>query len=225
MILVDEEQARAFCAGLTDSAGRARLDRLAAMLVAENARQNLVAKTSEGAIWQRHLADSAQLLTHVSGFGRPSVSRESEALPKRETSPWLDLGTGAGFPGLVIAAMRPEWEVVLVESRKRRVDWLTRAAGELGLQKCRVEGRRLEHVESFPAAVISARAFAPLVKLLALSARFSTRDTLWLLPKGRSAGQEVSGLPPPVARMFHVEHSVTDAEAGLVIGTGQPASA
>jgi len=206
MTLRDETQARAFCEGLTDAAGYARLERLAAMVVEENAQQNLIAKASEGALWLRHFADSAQLLRPVS----------------RGTAPWLDLGTGAGFPGLVIAAMRPELEVVLVESRKKRVDWLVRAAAELGLGKCRVEGRRLEHVDSFPVGVISARAFAPLGKLFALSARFSTRDTLWLLPKGRSAVQEVASLPAEVANMFHVEHSVTDAEAGIVIGTGRP---
>lgn len=207
MILHNEEEARAFCAGLTDATGMDRLERLAAMVVEENARQNLIAKSSEAAIWVRHLADSAQLLTHV----------------PRETSPWLDLGTGAGFPGLVIAAMRPEIDCVLVESRKKRVDWLERAAADLGLTKCRVEGKRLEHVESFEAAVISARAFAPLVKLLELSARFSTRGTLWLLPKGRSAVQELSSLSARTGSMFHVEHSVTDREAGIVTGTGRPA--
>lgn len=209
MILADETAARGFCAELTDSAGLDRLDRLAAMVVEENARQNLMSKASEQAIWLRHLADSAQLLRHVS----------------RETGPWLDLGTGAGFPGLVIAAMRPELQIILVESRKRRVDWLVRAAAELGLPRCRVEGRRLEHVASFPAAVISARAFAPLTKLLALSDRFSTQDTRWLLPKGRSAVQEVASLPPEAARLFHVEQSTTDPEAGIVIGTGRVPSA
>lgn len=209
MTLQDEEQARAFCAELTDSAGMVRLQRLATMVVAENSRQNLIAKASEGGIWLRHLADSAQLLGCVS----------------RETDPWLDLGTGAGFPGLVIAALRPDLDVVLVESRKKRVDWLTRAANELGLGKCRTEGRRLESVESFDAAIISARAFAPLSKLFALSARFSTRDTLWLLPKGRSAVQEVASLPAEVGRLFHVEQSVTDSDAGIVIGTGRPESA
>lgn len=214
MTLANEEEARAFCAGLTDSAGLARLDRLATMVVEENARQNLIAKASEGSLWQRHLADSAQLLRFAASAFGGSVSRG--------TAPWLDLGTGAGFPGLVIAAMRPDVPVVLVESRKKRVDWLVRAAAELGLDRCRVEGRRLEHVESFPVAAISARAFAPLVKLLPLSARFSTRHTLWLLPKGRSAVQEVNSLPAEVARLFHVEQSVTDPEAGIVVGSGQP---
>lgn len=214
MMLASEEEARALCARLTDSAGMARLERLAAMVIDENARQNLIAKGSEHSIWLRHLADSAQLLQHVP-YG-------SEARAQAETSPWLDLGTGAGFPGLVIAALRPALPVVLVESRKKRVDWLIRAAAELGLAKCRVEGRRLEHVESFPASAISARAFAPLAKLLSLSARFSTQDTLWLLPKGRSAVQELASLAPQTRGMFHVEHSATDAEAGVIVGTGRP---
>ena len=169
MILGSEEEARAFCAGLTDAAGMARLERLAVMLIEENARQNLIAKSSE-------------------------------------------------------EAMRPETECFLVESRKKRVDWLERAAADLGLKKCRVEGKRLEHVESFEAAAISARAFAPLVKLLALSARFSTQRTVWLLPKGRSAVQELSSLSERTGSMFHVEQSVTDREAGIVVGTGRPTS-
>lgn len=208
MILRSEDDARAFCAELTESSGMARLERLATLVRDENARQNLIAKATESSIWLRHLADSAQLLRYV----------------PRGTPPWLDLGTGAGFPGLVIAAMRPEMPVVLIESRKKRADWLIRAAAELGLTTCRVEGRRLEHVDSFPAGVISARAFAPLAKLLDLSARFSTRNTVWLLPKGRSAVQELRSLTPQTARMFHVEQSTTDAEAGLIIGTGQPAT-
>lgn len=216
MILENEEQARDFCAGLTDSAGLDRLDRLAAMVVEENARQNLIAKASVGTLWLRHIADSAQLLRIVSEPGTPDPA------PGRER--WLDLGTGAGFPGLVVAAMRPGWEVVLVESRKKRADWLARAAAALGLERCRIEGNRLEAVATFPAGVISARAFAPLLKLFALSARFSTRDTLWLLPKGRSAVQEVASLPAEVAPMFHVEQSITDPDAGIVVGTGRPAA-
>jgi 16S rRNA (guanine527-N7)-methyltransferase len=110
MMLHDEEQARAFCAELTDAAGYARLERLATLVVEENARQNLIAKASEGHLWLRHLADSAQLLR--------AVPQGSEALSQTAARAWLDLGTGAGFPGLVIAAMRPEREVVLVYSCK-----------------------------------------------------------------------------------------------------------
>jgi 16S rRNA (guanine527-N7)-methyltransferase len=87
----------------------------------------------------------------------------------------------------------------------------------MGLGRSRIVGARLELVPAFAARVISARAFAPLPRLLALSARFSTADTRWLLPKGRSARQELAGLTD-WAHMFHVEQSLTDPEAGIILG-------
>lgn len=180
-----------------------RLELLARMLAEENTRQNLVSAASIRSLWQRHIADSAQLLSHV---------------PREALSPWLDLGTGAGFPGLVIAALRPDCDILMVESRPRRAEWLERARIAMGLDRAKVLGARLELVVSQPVCVISARAFAPLARLLELSARFSTSETLWLLPKGRSAAQELSELSG-WRHMFHVEHSLTDPEAGLIIGT------
>lgn len=179
-----------------------RLDRLIALLAGENARQNLVSVGSLSAVWQRHIADSAQLLAFV---------------PRETRSPWLDLGTGAGFPGLVIAAIQPACEVVMVESRARRVEWLSHARSELGLNNAKVIGERLEKVPTFSARVISARAFAPLNRLLELSARFSTEATVWLLPKGRSARQELQALRG-WHNAFHVEQSLTDREAGVIVG-------
>lgn len=202
-VLRDETSARAFVEGLTDAAGMLRLEALSAALINENQRQNLISRPSEAQMWVRHIADSAQLLRFV--------PRET---PSR---PWLDLGTGAGFPGLVIAALRPEWKIVLVESRARRVEWLEHMVRELDLGNCRVEGRRLEVVESFKASVISARAFAPLEKLLSLSAPFSTKATTYLLPKGRSAAQELQAMPRKIRGMFHVEQSLTDEEAGIIV--------
>jgi 16S rRNA (guanine527-N7)-methyltransferase len=202
-VIASETQAVAWLQNLpeSDAAALERLEQLVAMLGEENRHQNLVSAASMGAIWSRHIADSAQLLKFVS----------------RGTSPWLDLGTGAGFPGLVIAALRPECEVVMVESRVRRIEWLERARLALGLDRARVEGYRLALVETLPAAVISARAFSPLPQLLSLSARFSTKDTLWLLPKGRSAAQELRELTG-WAHTFHVEQSQTDPEAGIIVG-------
>lgn len=201
-MIAGEADARTFVAALCDSPAIDRLERFAAMLAEENERQNLVAKPTLDAIWQRHIADSAQLLRHV----------------PRETGAWLDLGTGAGFPGLVIAAMRPNWSIRLVESRKRRIEWLQYACTELRLGHCRVIGERLERVGSFAAGVISARAFAPMPRLIDLSARFSTKDTLWLLPKGRSAAQDLALLPLQLQELFHVEQSQTDPDAGIVVG-------
>ncbi|MGH6786011.1 MAG: 16S rRNA (guanine(527)-N(7))-methyltransferase RsmG [Novosphingobium sp.] len=203
--MIDSEaQARSWLAALPEWTEEAadRLERLVALLTEENARQNLVSTASLGEVWRRHIADSAQLLAHV---------------PRETASPWLDLGTGAGFPGLVIAALRPAADVVMVESRTRRAEWLELARLALGLDCARVVGSRLELIPSAPFRVISARAFAPLDRLLALSARFSTSDTIWLLPKGRSATQELHDTRG-WRHMFHVEQSLTDPEAGIVVG-------
>jgi len=203
-VITTEDEAREWLRALPEceEAAWVRLETLIAMLVEENRQQNLVSAASLDQVWLRHIVDSAQLLPYV---------------PRETSTPWLDLGTGAGFPGLVIAALRPECEVVMVESRTRRIEWLDRARIAMGLDNARVAGQRLELVESFPVSVISARAFAPLEKLLTISSRFSTSDTVWLLPKGRSAKQELEDLRK-WRHMFHVEQSLTDPQAGIIVG-------
>ena len=206
-MITDEVSARAFVSQWADQAALDRLECLAARLTEENTRQNLVATATLPLMWQRHLADCAQLLQ--------CVPRETLAGP---VGPWLDLGSGAGFPGLVLAALRPSDPMILVESRRKRIDWLQRMIDELGLANCTVEGRRLELVDTVPVGLITARAFAPLRSLLDLSARFSTERTIYLLPKGRSAAQELAEMPKWIRQTFHVEQSLTDAEAGILVG-------
>jgi len=202
MSIKDEAAARAYVAGVCDDVAMNRLDRFVSMLADENQQQNLVSRPSMEVVWQRHIADSAQLLEHV----------------PRETGLWIDLGSGAGLPGLVVAIMRPEWHIMLIESRKRRIEWLAQVKEDLSLDQCEIVGRRLELVETVPASVISARAFAPLAKTISLSKRFSTSETQWLLPKGRSAAQELGELPVKDRKLFHVEQSCTDDEAGIIVG-------
>ena len=206
---MNEAEARAFCAARGDVGVIERMGQFIALLAEENARQNLVSTSSLEQVWVRHIADSLQLLDHV----------------PRETSPWLDLGTGAGLPGLAVAIALPQTKVVMVESRKRRVEFLERVCTTLDLQQATVIGSRLETATSFDAAVISARAFAPLDKLLGLSARFSTHSTIWLLPKGRSGAQELAAQSSAIQAMFHVERSATDADAALLVGRGRPMDA
>ena len=183
------------------------LETFCTLLLAEAQQQNLIARSTIDHLWQRHIADSAQLLDHVS----------------RETSePWLDLGTGAGFPGIVTAVMRPDVRHVLVESRKRRVEWLERVVVALNMTNVTIAGCRLENVDSFQAGTISARAFAPLPSLINLSSRFSTARTCWVLPKGRSAEQERDELDSPQREMFHVKQSVTSRDAAILVGKGRP---
>jgi len=206
-IIETEAQARTW---LVEKLGVSRetlvtLERFELLLQAEAAQQNLIAPSTIDQIWSRHFVDSAQLLIHAR---HPNGDRDL---------PWLDLGSGAGFPGLIVALLS-DWEVVLVESRARRVEYLKRVVAALGIANVRIIGRRLERIEPFPVSVISARAFAPLPKLLSLSQAFSTEKTLWLLPKGRNAVNELEMLGREWHHAFHVEQSLTEAGAGIVAG-------
>ena len=207
MILTTENEARDWFGTALgcDAAQLGKLDQLVELLRVENANQNLVSAASLDHVWVRHLADSAQLL-----------------LASRETpeGPWLDLGSGAGFPGLIVALLRPDIEVTLVESRTKRIAWLEGAIDHLSLANAAIAGGRLEALETISVATISARAFAPLPKLIALSERFSTPQTQWLLPKGRNGRQELLQMPKTIQSMFHVEQSLTDADSVVLIGRG-----
>lgn len=206
MTVTNETEARAWLASLpgVDPGALARLEQFVAALVEANTRQNLVAHASLKHVWQRHIVDSAQLL---------HVSRETT-----HVSPWLDLGSGAGFPGLVIAALQPQRHVTLVDSRRLRAEWLVCVAKQLGLANVEVELCRVEDLPERTWPVISARAFAPLARLLDVAARFSTPETLWLLPKGAKAQHELATLADDWTHMFHVEQSMTDPSAGIITG-------
>ncbi len=183
-----------------------QLETFSALLRDEMQRQNLISRASADSLWSRHIIDSAQLLLHAPVPDAGKI--------------WLDLGTGAGFPGIVIAILTP-YQVQMVESRKRRAEFLNEVVKQTGIaDHAIVVADRLENMESFPADVISARAFAPLDRLIALSHRFSTENTVWLLPKGKNAVRELKGLSPKRQKMFHVEHSLTDPKAGILVGKG-----
>ena len=183
---------------------REKLNAFTAYLLREATNQNLISASTLDQIWSRHIVDSAQLL---------------KLLPSRiEQGEWLDLGSGAGFPGIVIALLS-EFKVTLVESRARRIDYLQRAVAMLDLEsQVTVAGMPLERLKTAPYSVISARAFAPLPRLFDLAARFSTTKTLWLLPKGRNAAKEWQEVQSNWAGDFRIEPSVTDAEAGILVG-------
>jgi 16S rRNA (guanine527-N7)-methyltransferase len=181
-----------------------RLDAFVGFLKREAESQNLISASTLDHIWSRHIVDSAQLLKFVSS--------------KSTLGNWIDLGAGAGFPGLIIAILS-NFNVTLVESRARRVDYLQRAVALLDLEsRVIVAGMPLERLETAPFSVISARAFAPLPRLFELAQRFSTDKTLWLLPKGRNAAKEWQEVEPFWNGDFRIENSVTDAEAGILVG-------
>ena len=178
-----------------------RLDDFAALLVSENERQNLVSRGTLPHLWARHFLDSAQLLRFA-----PAPD-----------SAWLDLGTGAGFPGMIVAALH-RGPVTMVESRRLRVDFLIRAADMLGVSdRTAVLLDRVERVPTREFDVISARAFAPMGDLLELAHRFSTEKTRWILPKGRSAQSELEAAESSWQGSFRLEPSLTDPDSGIII--------
>jgi len=180
----------------------ARLDAFATLLREENEHQNLVSRRSLDQLWRRHIADSAQLLRFA---------------PSPQAS-WVDLGSGAGFPGLIVAALH-HGPVTLVEERRLRADFLRRAAEALRVAADIVQARA-ERLPPRSYDVISARAFAPLGRLLDLSTGFSTVKSVWLLPKGRNAETELAALDPSWQGSFRLEPSVTDPEAQIIVAEG-----
>ncbi len=203
---MNEDEAKAW---LTDTLYVSRetleqLDRLRELVVAESTQQNLVSAATIPLFWVRHMVDSAQLLP-LANDAQPGT--------------WLDLGTGAGFPGMVIAILsnRP---IILVESRRKRFEFLRHMVLALNLPHVSVHGGRLETLETRSVSVISARAFAPLPKLLDLSARFSRNETIWLLPKGQTAEDELALIDGMWHGKFHVNRSITDENAAILIAQG-----
>jgi len=179
-----------------------RLEAFAILLREENERQNLVSRGSLDQLWTRHILDSAQLVRFA-----PSAAT------------WLDLGTGAGFPGLIVSLIHPA-RVTLVEERKLRVEFLVRAATLLGIaEKTEIIGARIEAVSTRTFDALSARAFAPLSKLLSLASRFATEETVWVLPKGRNAKSELEAARSSWQGDFRLEASLTDADAQIIVAT------
>ncbi|HUD94321.1 16S rRNA (guanine(527)-N(7))-methyltransferase RsmG [Sphingobium sp.] len=198
-----EEEARAWLEAQFDVPRETwdRLERYVAILLSAMEEQNLIAESTRPHIWARHIVDSAQLMLHARNAG------EGE---------WLDLGAGAGLPGIVVACLSDR-SLTMVESRRKRIDFLNEVIAELGLVRARVYGGRVETVPATQAAVISARAYAPLPKLLGSALHLSDKKTIWVLPKGRNAQNELEAARPSWQGVFHVEPSVTDADSAIIV--------
>jgi 16S rRNA (guanine527-N7)-methyltransferase len=183
-----------------------RLEAFADLLLAESQQQNLIAASTIPIIWTRHIIDSLQLLSHAGGLDPGDI--------------WLDLGSGAGLPAIPVAICT-DAQVHMVESRSLRTSFLANVVQKLGIaDRATIHAMPVERAEPPSARVISARAFAPLPKLIALANRFSSQDTIWVLPKGRNAVNELAAMPKTWQDMFHVEQSMTDDDAAILIANG-----
>ncbi len=156
---------------------RETLDRLliyAGLLAQWNPKINLVGPSTLPDVWRRHMLDSAQLVDAIPVTARVAV----------------DLGSGAGFPGLVLAIMTG-LDMHLVESDTRKVAFL-RESARATKTRVTIHPQRIESVESFKADVVTARALAPLGNLVEWAFPFMTPQSLGVFPKGQNVGSELT---------------------------------
>lgn len=199
-----EDEARRWVADRYGKEATTTLDRFGAMVAAENARQNLIAPSTVPQMWVRHLLDSAQLMRFA-----PAGARH-----------WVDIGTGAGFPGIVTAILF-DGTTLLVEPRARRAAFLEDVVATLNLERrISVFGGKAEAASNGPADVITARAVASTEAIFAMSAHLTKRSTTFILPRGRSGAGEVETLGASWHGVFHVEHSLTDPASTIIIASG-----
>jgi 16S rRNA (guanine527-N7)-methyltransferase len=153
-------------------------------------------------MWSRHILDSAQLVW----------------LAEDRHGPWLDIGSGGGFPGIVVGLMRDD-PTILVEPRSKRATFLRETAASLGIaDRVEVIASRVETSQiSAPVAIVSARAVATLPALFAMAARHVTKDTIWLLPKGRSAADEVADAEREWQGDLRLVPSLSDPDSAIVV--------
>lgn len=180
-----------------------RLDAYAALLRKWSRAINLVAPSTLDHLWTRHILDCGQLWP----------------LAPASATRWLDLGSGAGLPALVIAILaaerRPGLTVTAIESDARKCAFLREAARAANARLAVLE-TRIEAAPAAPFDVISARALAPLPRLLAWADRFRAADAVLLFPKGRAAQSELT----EARKSWHMEAealpSVTDSAAAIL---------
>lgn len=195
------EQARAWVRARYPVAYDA-LARFAAMVIAENERQNLIAASTVDMIWARHIVDSLQLIDH----GRAGR--------------WIDIGSGAGLPGIPIAIVRRQ-PILLVEPRRRRAAFLSEIVDALELNHAEIAACRIEQVRD-TADIVSARAVAGVGRLIELAKPIADTTTRWIMPRGAVSTEDMDVLAKRFGRMFHVEHSQTSDTSRIVTADGLP---
>lgn len=164
---------------------------------------NLVSKATLPDLWQRHIVDSAQLF----------------AFCPQDARSWLDIGSGGGFPGLVVAILAreklPELRVTLAESDQRKATFLRQAAMALGLD-VPVRSVRIESLEPANADVLSARALAPLPDLLRHAERHLQANGVALFPKGARFADEIADARQSWTFDVEAHPSLSEPEAAIL---------
>jgi 16S rRNA (guanine527-N7)-methyltransferase len=184
------------CAQLGLDADPAVLDRVLAylaLLVRWNATYNLTAVRDPQEMLTQHLADCLA----VAG----PLRRHLGAGAERRV---LDVGSGGGLPGVVLAVLEPRWMVTCVDTVGKKAAFIRQAGVELGLRNLRAEHARVEALEVKPFDLITSRAFSSLADFVRLTRGLLAPGGVWAAMKGRQPQDEISALPPNID-VFHVE--------------------
>ena len=182
-----------------------RLDRFVEVLLRWQQRINLIAPSTEGKLWTRHIADSLQLLRLAP-----------------EARVWADLGTGGGFPGVVIGcalAGTPGARIHLVETNSKKIAFLREAVRATGVPAI-VHPARIEDFAAAPPEgmdAVVARALAPLPKLLGLALPLLKSGAVGLFPKGQDVASELTEASKSWNVQASLVPSLTDPMAQIVV--------
>lgn len=174
----------------------ALLDRLIAyldLLHKWNQAYNLSAVRDPQLMVHQHLLDCLAAL--------PPAER---VLQQRADAAVLDVGSGAGLPGVVWALMRPDWQICCIDSVGKKVSFIRQAAAELGLRNLVAVHARVESLLPIAADLVVSRAFASLAEFCALTRRHLAPGACWMAMKGKVPDDEIAALPADV-EVFHVE--------------------
>jgi 16S rRNA (guanine527-N7)-methyltransferase len=205
---VNQAEARLWFDGRVSRETMDRLEVYSSLLVRWQKTINLVAPSTLPHIWTRHFVDSAQLAEWAD----------------EKTTHWLDLGSGAGFPGLVVAVMfrqtRPDINVTLIESDVRKCGFLREAARQMDLSVTIIP-ERISDVSPQSADVISARALADLPTLISYAKPHMHAETQLLFSKGAGYKDELESLPTDWQTATETHISVADPSS-VILRIRQP---
>ena len=172
------------------------------LLARWNATYNLTAVRDLQDMLRQHLADClavvgpmSRQLSQLAGGVADVASRPIRV---------LDVGSGGGLPGVVLAAMFPHWQVVCVDTVGKKAAFIRQAAAELRLRNLSGEHARVEALRGAPFDVITSRAFASLIDFTKLSRSLLAPQGVWMAMKGRAPTEELAALPSDI-EVFHVE--------------------
>ena len=171
---------------------------------------NLTSVRDPQAMLTQHLVDSLSLLPPLRRHRNPQNNGAAIRL--------LDVGSGGGLPGVVIAICEPNIAVTCVDAVAKKASFITQVAAELGLKNLRGEHSRVEQLKAAPFDVITSRAFASLLDFTTLTRQHLKPDAIWLAMKGQHPADELAALPTDLD-VFHVEQLVVpglDAQRCLI---------